>query len=50
MALILQGRVRADDVGCADVQAGRFEQFAVAAELVAVLDEARAALLEQSRT
>jgi hypothetical protein len=48
MALMLQGRVCAGDLEVADVQVDAFEQFAVATELVAILDEARVALLEQS--
>lgn len=48
MALVLQGRACSGDVEAADVQAGAFEQFAVVMELVAILDEARVALLEQS--
>ena len=48
MALMLQGRAGAGDLEVAGVQADAFEQFAVVNELVATLDEARAALLEQS--
>jgi hypothetical protein len=48
MALVLQGRICAGEVGV--VQAHAFEQIAVATELVAMLDEARVALLEADRT
>ena len=47
MALVLQGRACAGDLEVADVHADAFEQFAVAAELVAILDEARVVLLER---
>jgi len=40
MALALQGRICAGDVEAEYVQAGTFEEFAIANELVAILDEA----------
>jgi hypothetical protein len=49
MALLLQGRVCAAGAGTAEDPAHSFEQVAVAAELVAILDDARAALLETGR-
>jgi hypothetical protein len=49
MALILQSRLCAGELEATDIQAEAFEQFAIAKELVAVLDEARAALLVTAR-
>lgn len=49
MALVLQGRVCATAACTAEDPAHSFEQVAVAAELVAILDDARAALLETGR-
>jgi hypothetical protein len=46
MALLLQGCVCAAGARTAEDPAHPFDQVAVAAELVAILDDARAALLE----
>jgi hypothetical protein len=46
MALLMQGRVCTAGAGTAEDPAHSFEQVAMAAELVAILDDARAALLE----
>jgi hypothetical protein len=48
MALVLQGGICAGDLEANPVQASTFEQFAIANELVAILDEARVALLTQA--
>ena len=48
MALALQGRICAGDVEAEYVQAGTFEEFAIANELVAILDEARVTLPAQA--
>jgi len=47
MALVLQARSQ-PWTGTADIQAPAFERFAIAAELVELLDEARAVLLHKS--
>lgn len=45
MALVLQGRVCAAGADVVDIPAHSFEQIAVVAELLAILDEARVSLL-----
>jgi hypothetical protein len=49
MALLLQGHACAAGAGSAEDPAHSFEQVAMTAELVALLDDARAALLEAGR-
>lgn len=49
MALVLESRLCAGDPETADIQAAAFEQFAIAKELVAVLDEVRAMLVVAPR-
>lgn len=48
LALVLQSRTSRGDGEVRDVPAGAFEEYVIAGELVAVLDEARVGLVEQS--
>lgn len=48
MALVLQGRLGDTPDEAVDVSPSAFEVFAVASELVAVLDEVRSALVVQA--
>ena len=47
MALVLQGQCGRAEIESLGISSEAFEPFAVASELVAVLDEARVALLGQ---
>ena len=49
IALVLQGRICAGEVEPDHGQTGAFEQFAIANELVSILDEARFSLFVQVR-